>query len=66
MRTTNVNIVFVRLTISKLTLPKTVDLSLFRAPRYLLNKSHVDEYKKEIGISEPAEDFDDRNALYSL
>ena len=50
---------------SKLTLT-TVDLSLFRAPRYLLNKSHVDEYKKEVGISEPIDDFDDRNALYSL
>ena len=24
----------------------TVDLSLWRAPRYFLNKSHVDEYKK--------------------
>ena len=43
-----------------------VDLSLFRAPRYLLNKSHVDEYRKEVGVSEPIDDFDDRNALYAL
>ncbi|MCJ1351614.1 MAG: hypothetical protein MMC33_001598 [Icmadophila ericetorum] len=42
------------------------DLSLFRAPRYLLNKSHVDEYRKEVGVSEPIDDFDDRNALYAL
>ena len=33
---------------------------------YLLNKSHVDEYKKEISISTPVKDFDNGNALYLL
>ena len=70
MRTTNVGFmgytVFSESVFSRLTLIVVVDLSLFRAPRYLLNKSHVDEYKREVGISEPMDDFDDRNALYSL
>jgi hypothetical protein len=37
-----------------------------KAPRYRLNADHVDEYKKEIGISEPKEEFDDRLTLYAL
>ena len=70
MRTTNVGgldrTLISDLAISRLIYVFAVDLSLFRAPRYLLNKSHIDEYTKEVGISEPMDDFDDRNALYSL
>ncbi|KAG9233798.1 Fructosamine/Ketosamine-3-kinase [Amylocarpus encephaloides] len=42
------------------------ELSLMRHPRYLLNKPHLDEYTKVVVQSEPVDDFDDRNALYSL
>ncbi|KAK8099905.1 Fructosamine kinase-domain-containing protein [Apiospora kogelbergensis] len=43
-----------------------IDLSLMVAPRYLLGARHVAAYTKEIGISEPREDFDDRLMLYNL
>ncbi|SPO04701.1 uncharacterized protein DNG_07386 [Cephalotrichum gorgonifer] len=35
-------------------------------PRYALGPEFIDLYKKELGASEPVEDFDDRNALYSM
>ena len=37
-----------------------------RDPRYAIGLEFVDQYKKEVGISEPHEDFDDRNAVYSM
>lgn len=39
---------------------------MFRAARYRTNKSHIHAYHKHVEISHPAEDFDDRNALYAL
>lgn len=36
------------------------------APRYLLGARHVAAYIKEMSISEPREDFDDRLMLYNL
>lgn len=37
-----------------------------RDPRYAIGLEFLDLYKKEIGASEPQDDFDDRNALYSM
>lgn len=37
-----------------------------RDPRYKIGLEFVDLYVKEVGASEPIEDFDDRNALYSM
>lgn len=37
-----------------------------RDPRYAIGLEFLDLYKKEVGASEPQEDFDDRNALYSM
>lgn len=37
-----------------------------RDPRYAIGLDFVDLYKREVGASEPQEDFDDRNALYSM
>lgn len=37
-----------------------------RDPRYAIGSEFLDLYKEEIGASEPQEDFDDRNALYSM
>ncbi|KAK8004233.1 hypothetical protein PG989_003952 [Apiospora arundinis] len=42
------------------------DLSLMVAPRYKLGSSHIAEYTKRMGMSEPREDFDDRLMLYHL
>lgn len=42
------------------------DLGLWRAPRYRLGRSYLEEYKKIMGMSEPHEDWEDRNALYAL
>ena len=39
---------------------------MFRAARYRTNKAHVRAYQKLVEISYPAEDHDDRNALYAL
>jgi len=38
----------------------------WRAPRHKMTKAYLDEYIKHFQISEPAEDFDDRGALYLL
>lgn len=43
-----------------------LDLQSMRAARNTLGKDFVAAYKDEVGASEPQEDFDDRNALYSL
>lgn len=37
-----------------------------RDPRYDIGLDFVDLYIKEVGASEPQDDFDDRNALYSM
>lgn len=42
------------------------DLGMFRQARYRTNKSHIRAYHKLMEISHPAEDFEDRNALYAL
>ncbi|KAI1853099.1 hypothetical protein JX265_011380 [Neoarthrinium moseri] len=42
------------------------DLGCCRAPRYRLGNSYVKEYFKNIPVSEPAEDFEDRLALYAM
>jgi hypothetical protein len=34
--------------------------------RYSLNHNFVNLYKEQMGVSEPAEEFDDRVALYAL
>ena len=39
---------------------------MFRAPRYLTNKSHLRAYHQQVEASFPPEDKDDRNALYAL
>ncbi|KXJ87211.1 Fructosamine/Ketosamine-3-kinase [Microdochium bolleyi] len=41
------------------------DLGMWRAERYLTNKSHAQAYFHIAGISHPLEDVDDRNALYA-
>ncbi|KAF7561985.1 hypothetical protein G7046_g2153 [Stylonectria norvegica] len=43
-----------------------MDLQCMRDPRYAIGLEFVDLYKREVGASEPQEDFDDRNALYSM
>ncbi|KAK7416889.1 hypothetical protein QQX98_004947 [Neonectria punicea] len=42
------------------------DLGSWRAPRYKMGRPFFKEYQKEMGISEPKGDWDDRNALYAL
>ncbi len=42
------------------------DLGTWRSPRYRLGKPYIKEYLKHVPISEPVEDFDDRNALYAM
>ncbi|KAL9060261.1 MAG: hypothetical protein Q9206_001093 [Seirophora lacunosa] len=42
------------------------DLGSWRAPRYRLGRPYMTEYHKHIRASSPAEDWDDRNALYAL
>jgi protein-ribulosamine 3-kinase len=37
-----------------------------RAARNAVGPAFVNAYKNEVGASEPQEDFDDRNALYSM
>ncbi len=43
------------------------DTGNWRAPRHILSdKAYIDAYRKIIPPSEPAEDWDSRNLLYSL
>ena len=42
------------------------DLGSWRAPRYRMGRPFLKEYMKVMGISEPQEDWDDRNALYAM
>ncbi|KAL9020431.1 MAG: hypothetical protein Q9185_002306 [Variospora sp. 1 TL-2023] len=42
------------------------DLGSWRAPRYRLGPSYMTEYRTHVPASSPAEDWDDRNALYAL
>lgn len=42
------------------------DLGSWRAPRYKMGDLFFQEYKKAMPVSEPQEDWDDRNALYSM
>jgi len=42
------------------------DLGSWRASRYKMGRPFFKEYQKAMGISEPQEDWDDRNALYAL
>ncbi|KAK8078851.1 hypothetical protein PG994_002658 [Apiospora phragmitis] len=37
-----------------------------RSARNTLGQEFVNTYKNDVGSSEPQEDFDDRNALYSM
>lgn len=39
---------------------------MWRAARYEFDFAWMKQYQKNIRPSEPADDFDDRNALYSL
>ncbi|RYP92351.1 hypothetical protein DL770_001553 [Monosporascus sp. CRB-9-2] len=42
------------------------DLAICRNPRYRLGKPYIKQYWKRIPISEPEEDFEDRNAVYAM
>ena len=42
------------------------DLGSWRAPRYRMGGLFLEEYKRVMGMSEPEEDWDDRNALYAM
>jgi len=44
----------------------TDELAPWRPTRHKIGKPYVTEYLKHFPISEPAEDFDDRNALYCM
>ncbi len=43
-----------------------VDLGSWRALRYKPGRPFLEEYQNIIGISEPQEDWDDRNALFPM
>lgn len=43
-----------------------MDLQCMRGARYAIGLDFVDLYKKEVGASEPQDDFDDRNAMYAM
>ncbi|KAI0143468.1 Fructosamine/Ketosamine-3-kinase [Xylariaceae sp. FL1272] len=43
-----------------------MDLQCMGAPRYALDMDFIEQYKAEIGASEPEEDFYDRHALYVI
>ncbi|KAH9905951.1 hypothetical protein F4778DRAFT_769792 [Xylariomycetidae sp. FL2044] len=43
-----------------------MDFQSMRATRNRLGQDFVNAYKNEVGASKPEEDFDDRNALYSM
>ena len=42
------------------------DLGSWRAPRYRMGRPFLKQYQKQMGMSLPEEDWDDRNALYAL
>lgn len=42
------------------------DLGTWRAPRYKMGRAFLEEHQKVMGISEPKDDWADRNALYAL
>ncbi|KAI9688309.1 MAG: hypothetical protein M1820_010269 [Bogoriella megaspora] len=42
------------------------DLGVWKAPRYRLGQPYLKEYQKQMGLSAPKEDWDDRNTLYSI
>ncbi|KAL8832478.1 MAG: hypothetical protein Q9191_000248 [Dirinaria sp. TL-2023a] len=42
------------------------DLGSWRAPRYRMGKPFLKEYQKQMSMSYPEEDWDDRNALYAM
>jgi hypothetical protein len=42
------------------------DLTAWRAKRYMLGPPYMEEYHKIVPKSEPKEDWDDRNLLYSM
>ena len=42
------------------------DLGSWRAPRYKMGRTLLEEYKRVMGMSEPEEEWDDRNALYAM
>lgn len=42
------------------------DLGTWRAPRYKMGRPYFKEYQLSMQISEPQEDWDDRNALYAM
>ncbi|MDI1486819.1 MAG: hypothetical protein OHK93_006081 [Ramalina farinacea] len=42
------------------------ELGSFRVPRYRLGLQWLKEYNKHFPISEPQDDFDDRNLIYSM
>ncbi|KAF2647316.1 hypothetical protein K491DRAFT_723543 [Lophiostoma macrostomum CBS 122681] len=42
------------------------ELGPWRAPRYHLGQLYLERYKEVMGISEPYDDWDDRNRLYAL
>lgn len=42
------------------------EMAAWRAPRYRLGPPYMREYQKRVGVDHPAEDWDDRNLLYSL
>lgn len=39
---------------------------MMREPRYRFSDIHIQMYREMVGVSEPTEDFDDRNALYAM
>jgi fructosamine-3-kinase len=43
-----------------------MDLQCMRSPRYAVGLDFVELYRTVVGASEPAGDFDDRNALYAM
>jgi len=42
------------------------DLGSWRATRYKMGKPYLKEYQRVMGVSEPRQDWDDRNALYAM
>ena len=51
---------------SKTFLMDVVELAPLRPRRHRMGKPYVEAYFREYPVSEPAEDQDDRNALYCL
>ena len=45
---------------------QAVDLQCMGDSRYVLGMDFIDSYKKEVGASEPVEDFNARHELYAL